>query len=68
MTLKEYFILHSIDASPNQRSKIGELISSKNDSIGRVIEDGWNVKDYREEFLQCDITIGIILNYFDNGR
>jgi len=67
MTLKEYFILHSINATPDQRSQIGVLLSYSYDSNKRVIENGWSVIDYREEFLKCDITIGIILNYFDDG-
>ena len=63
MTLKEFLENHKILCSPNQRSKIGLLISSKNDSNGRVIEEGYNVKDYKESFLESKNVTDIIINF-----
>ena len=63
MTLKQYLETHNINVSPDDRSKLGALISQKNDSNGRTIEDGHNVKDYKIEFLNDSKTITKILNF-----
>jgi len=65
MTLKEHLEEHCISATPDQRSQIGSLIASKNDSKGRIIEDGHNVKDYKESFLNSIKTSDIIINYLN---
>ena len=64
-TLKEHFEKHNIKATADQRSQIGLLISSNNDSNGLVLEDRWNVKDYKEKFLNSAKTAKIIIGYFN---
>lgn len=63
MTLKEFLKENHIQATANQRSQIGFLISQIGDSKGYVLEDGWNVKDYYKDFLNSDRTIEIIINH-----
>ena len=63
MTLKVFLKENKINATANQRAKIGLLISKENDSNGRINENGHNVKDYKENFLNDSETIVIIINY-----
>ena len=64
-TLKEHLEINLIKATPDQRSQIGVLISSENDSNSKVLEDGWNVKDYTKNFLNSVKTSNIIIKYFN---
>lgn len=70
MTLKEFLEENKINATPDQRSVIGRLISSKNDNKGYINEYGNNVKNYKESFLNNEKTINIIINYLtkSNGK
>lgn len=64
MTLKEYFNNSNIDASPDDRSRIGLLISSKGDSEGKVLEDGQIVKNYVDGYLENPKSEQIMMKYF----
>ena len=64
MTLKEYFTENEIEATPDERSKLGRVISRENDSNGYLIEDGRSVKDYKETFLKSHNTTVRIINFF----
>lgn len=62
MTLKEYLDKHSIKAIPDQRSQIGMNLAKIDNTTNRVLEDGWNVKDYDEAFLKSKEVSNIIIN------
>lgn len=68
MTLKEYLESNGVNATPDQRSRLGHLISSPGDYIGRVIEDGHNVKDYRIEYLKSEDVCLTILSFLSTIR
>ena len=63
MTLKEFLEKNEIKATGKQRSQIGYKISQIGDNYGYVLEDGLNVKNYYEHFLNEPRTIDIILNH-----
>ncbi len=65
MTLKEFLEENKINATSDQRSVIGRLISKKDDNKGYVLENGSNVKDYKEHFLNDIKTTSIIINYLN---
>lgn len=65
MTLKEFLLKNNISATQDQRSQIGYLISQIGDNNGYVLEDGWNVKDYKESFLNDIRTTDIIINHLN---
>ena len=66
MTLKEFLEENKINATPDQRSIIGRLISKKGDSKGYVLENGISVKNYKESFLNDLNTTRIIINYLSD--
>jgi len=63
MTLKEHLENHNLKATKDQRSQIGKLLSKIDDTTNRVLEDGWNVKDYDNSFLNDIKTSDIIINH-----
>ena len=63
MTLKEFLEDNKINATPDQRSVIGRFISKNNDNNGYVFENGSNVKNYKDEFLNEIETTCKIINY-----
>ena len=65
MTLKEFLLTHKVKATPDQRSCIGRLISSECDSNGLTLEDGHNVKDYKEDALNNDKTTELIIGFLN---
>lgn len=68
MTLKQYFDIHNIKATPDDRSRIGRIISSPDDSHGYTVEDGQDVKVYKFKFLSSLKTQSLIIKYFKNGK
>ena len=67
MTLKEFLLTHKVKATPDQRSCIGRLISTENDSDRLTLEDGHNVKDYKEDALNNDKKIELIINFLNKN-
>jgi hypothetical protein len=63
-TLKEYLIHHRIEVTPDQRSELGRLLSGPEDNNGKVLEDGFMVKDYKIEYLDNHETQKRIISYF----
>ena len=68
MTLKNYLNQNNIKATPDDRSRIGVLLSNCKHSYIRTIEDGHNVKEYEESFLDDVETQIIIINYLTKKR
>ena len=67
MTLKVYLEQNNIKATPDDRSRIGQLISSPDDSHGYTEEDGQRVKMYKLKFLESLKTQSLIIKYFRDG-
>ncbi|TXD45887.1 hypothetical protein [Polaribacter sp. IC073] len=63
MTLKNYLETNNIKATPDQRSQLGRIISTKGDSTRYVTENHRNVKDYKESFLNKPKTQLAIINH-----
>ena len=63
MTLKVYLEQNNIKATPDDRSRIGKLLSGCKHYFTRTIEDGHNVKEYEESFLDDVNTQIIIINH-----
>lgn len=65
MTLKEHLEKNNVKATKDQRSQIGKLLSKIDNTTNRVLEDGWNVKDYDNSFLNDIRTSTIIINHLN---
>ena len=65
MTLKQYFKENGISASPDDRSRIGILLSEDGAHKGHILEDGHFVKVYHMDFLQSKKTFTKIMSYFN---
>lgn len=62
MTLKEYLDKNKIKTIGDQRSEIGRYISKLEHDFSYVIEDGFNVKNYNENFLTSKDVSEIIIS------
>ena len=63
MTLKNFLNENNIKSTPNERAKLGLLLSCIGDSKGKVEEDGYMCKDYKSGFLNSKKTQKIIIEY-----
>lgn len=67
-TLKQFLEENGIKATPDQRSRLGRFISKPDDNNGRVREDGFKVKDYKEDFLNNEHTQMAIIFFLNNQQ
>jgi len=63
MTLKQFLDTNNIQSNQSQRSKLGILIATENDSNGKIIENLCMVKDYKDGVLEQEETISKIINH-----